>query len=939
MIEMRGHVKESTTQQMQATSYLSGVNAGYIEELYEKFLKDPQSIEPKWRNYFASLTQANPDISHADIRAHFAKLTGRRVIGGAAAQTIGDQQHIQKQLQVNELINAYRQYGHFQAQLDPLGNNYKMQRSDLELSTYGLTQADLNTQFITNGILTQPTASLRDIEQALKKIYCGTIGFEYQHITDMQQVKWLQQRIEGKRQSLSADTKKHILESLTQAEGLERYLGVKYVGQTRFALEGGESLMPMMDEIIHRATEQKAKEIVIGMGHRGRLNILVNTCGMPISDLCLAFEGKFKEPGSGDVKYHLGFSSDVKTPAGDVHLTLAFNPSHLEIINPVIEGSVRARQARRNDESRSEVIPVLIHGDAAFAGQGVVMETFAMSQTRGFKTGGTMHIVVNNQIGFTISNPQDARSSWYCTDIAKMVESPVFHVNGDDPEAAFFVAQLAIDFRMAFKKDVVIDLVCYRRYGHNEGDEPAATQPRLYQQIKQHQTPRKLYADKLIAENVINAAESDAMATAYRDKLDNNKAIVAFSTTKKADTLGLNWEPYLNLRQDKAVDTGVAKAVLTSLAQKIETMPTGFVLQPQVAKMMEDRRKMTAGELPLNWGYAEALAYASLLNEDHPIRMSGQDAGRGTFAHRHAVVYDFEKGTSYTPLAHISKKPNAFTIIDSLLSEEAVLGFEYGYAAASPESLVIWEAQYGDFVNGAQVVIDQFICSGEQKWGRKSAVTLFLPHGYEGAGPEHSSGRLERFLQLCAEDNMQACVPSTPAQIFHLLRRQVISPVRKPLVVITPKSMLRHKLAVSTLEDLTKGRFQLLIPEVDKIDPAQTRRVVLCSGKLYYDLLDQRRTKNIQDIAIVRLEQLYPFPAAELTKELEKYKKAKEVIWCQEEPKNQGAWMPIFHELEACLAKGQTLRYVGRAAAASTATGSKYVHAEEQKTLLGEALK
>ncbi len=918
---------------LQATSYLSGGNAGYLEDLYEQYLKDPHAVDSKWRQYFASLSTSGADISHADIRAHFEQLAnGSAIHRMATTASAGDVQQERQQAQVMKLIDALRRYGHYQAQLDPLGLAAKLPRADLELSYYGFTHADLNTQFSING--NQPTA-LQAIYQHYQNIYCATIGFEYHYITDLAQVKWLQERIESKRPALNADIKKNILQQLTQAEGLERFLGAKYVGQTRFSVEGGETLMPLLDAIIQRSDTYHTKEIVMGMGHRGRINVMVNTFGMSIQDLCLAFEGKLSEPGSGDVKYHLGRSADIKTANGTVHLSLAFNPSHLEIIDPIVEGSAHARQQRRRDQERTQVLPILIHGDAAFAGQGVVMETFAFSQTRGYSTGGTVHIVTNNQIGFTISNPQDARSSWYSTDIAKMVEAPVFHVNADDPEAVLFVGQLALDFRIQFKKDVVIDLVGYRRYGHNEGDEPSATQPRMYQLIKQHAGVRQLYADQLIAEGVITTTQVDELVTAYRDKLDKQEPLVAL--VKNNDNALVNWEPYLK-NQTTEVDTGVPLATLKTLAQTIETLPEGFTLQAQVAKMMDDRRKMTAGELPLNWGYAETLAYATLLAEGHPIRMSGEDCQRGTFAHRHAVLHDQNTDAVYVPLEKVAQGNATYINVDSLLSEEAVLGFEYAYAASSPESLVIWEAQYGDFVNGAQVVIDQFISAGEQKWGRLSGVTLYLPHAYEGAGPEHSSCRLERFLQLCAQDNMQVCVPSTPAQIFHLIRRQVLRPLRKPLIVLTPKSILRHKLATSALKDLTQGQFQLIIPEIDAIKPADVQRVIFCSGKVYYDLLDQRRTKNLANMAIIRIEQLYPYPKTEITQILEQYKKAKEVIWCQEEPKNQGAWYTTAHTLTECLAKGQTLRYAGRPASASTATGSKYAHAKEQKELLEAAL-
>jgi len=932
-------VQESNLQKLQASSYLGGGNASYIEGLYEEYLNNPNSVDEFWRNYFASLTQqAGQDISYEAVRNYFQQLASQPAMQGQ--EVSGDIVHERKQIEVTKLINAYRFYGHYQAKLDPLGLDQGKAISVLKLAHYGLT-GDLATQFIINSYFSVGTTSLQEICKILDRTYCGTIGFEYKHIPDQDQVEWLQQRIEPiqAQPTFSAKEKRRILQQLIEAEGLERYLGAKYVGQTRFSLEGSESMMPLLNEIIQRGSREKIKELIIGMGHRGRLNVLVNALGKSPTDLFQEFEGKHKEEGSGDVKYHMGFSADLQTDHGSIHVALAFNPSHLEIIDPVVEGSVRCRQELGHDETQLEVVPLLIHGDAAFAGQGVVMETLALSQTRGYKTGGTIHIVVNNQIGFTTSNRLDTRSSWYCTDVAKMIEAPIFHVNGDDAEAVVFVAQLALDFRMKFKKDVVIDLVCYRRHGHNEGDEPSATQPEMYQKIKQASSIRKLYADKLIAEQVITEAEIDKIAAEYREKLDQGKAVVTVSNGKNHDQYAVDWTPYKGHDWAVAAQTGYPLDKLRALAQKLETLPKNFVLQAQVARMYDERRKMTAGEAPLNWGYAETLAYATLLSEGYPIRISGEDCQRGTFAHRHAVLHDYETGQIYTPLQHIAKDQPAFTVIDSILSEAAVLGFEYGYACADPKTLVIWEAQYGDFANGAQVVIDQFISSGEQKWGRLCGLTLFLPHGYEGAGPEHSSARLERFLQLCAQHNMQVCVPTTPAQIFHLIRRQMLRPYRKPLIVMTPKSLLRHKLATSTLEQLAQGQFQNVIAEQDAdVKAAQVRRVVLCSGKVYYDLLEQRRAKKQNDIALIRVEQLYPFPEVELIEQLQGYKKAKEVVWCQEEPKNQGAWYSICHHLLACLNKGQTLTYVGRTASASPAAGAKSLHTEQQKALVDEAL-
>lgn len=932
-------LQPSQMQTLQQSSYLDAGNAEYLEDLYEQYLQDPQKVSQEWRNYFNQLQRNTTDLSHKAIKNYFRELA-RQSSNYKPVRTGTETYYEAKQLQVTELIDAYRKYGHYHAQLDPLGLAGQRPIHDLELKYHDLSDADLDSSFLIDGSLGIQSATLSEILTLLKQTYCGTIGIEYEHIADTVQIDWIRNRFESVRghPTFSKEQKIRILQRLTEAEGLERYFGSKYVGQTRFSLEGGDSLMPLLDELIQRAVTYKTKELVVGMGHRGRLNVLINALGKSLTEISDAFEGKHEfAEGSGDVKYHLGFSSDIPGKDGNVHVTLAFNPSHLEIIDPVVEGSVRARQQRRNDVAQSQIIPVLIHGDAAFAGQGVVMETLNLSRTRGYSTGGTVHIVINNQVGFTISNPHDARSTWYCTDVAKMIEAPIMHVNGDDPEAVVFAAQLALDFRAQFKKDVVIDLVCYRRLGHNEGDEPSATQPLMYRLIKQHATTRQIYADKLIAENVITKEDAENMITKYRELLDKGHEII--SVKKDTNQMYLaNWLPYLDQKWTAPAKTSVPLPRLKKIANQIETMPKDFVLQAQVAKMYEDRRKMTAGELPINWGYAEALAFATLLDEDYGVRLSGQDSGRGTFAHRHAVLHDNQNGNVYIPLDHVSAKQAKFTVVDSILSEEAVVGFEYGYASSDPKTLVIWEAQYGDFVNGAQVVIDQFISSGEQKWARLSGITMFLPHGYEGAGPEHSSARLERFLQLCAEENMQVVVPTTPAQAFHVIRRQMVRPYRKPLIVLTPKSMLRNKLAVSSLNDLATGEFQVLLPEIEDLNPAEVSRVILCSGKVYYDLLEQRQANKQKNVAIIRIEQLYPFPAKQLTAELERYKKAKEVFWCQEEPQNQGSWFSIFHKLQADIAKWQVLSYVGRPSSASPATGSKQLHVEQQKKLINDAL-
>lgn len=868
----------------------------YIEELYELFLSDPQSVSQDWRNYFQSLGVET--VSHQQIREAFIELAKHKnpvVMSNADISC--------------DVGYAYRTLGHFHAKLDPLG------------------------------LLTPPNDVALPEDKKLREIYCGSIGAEYMHITNQIEVQWIQDRLENpaNRVPLSLEKQKRILACLTAADGLEKYLGTKYVGQKRFSLEGGDSLIPLLDEVIQRAATNNVKEVVIGMAHRGRLNVLMNILGKAPKELFDEFEGKSDYNGrTGDVKYHMGFSSDIKTSLGSLHLALAFNPSHLEIVSPVTIGSVRARQKRYGLDKKSEILGIQIHGDAAFAGQGVVMETFALSQTRGFGTGGTVHIVVNNQVGFT-TDPRDARSTFYCTDIAKMVQSPIFHVNGDDPEAVLFVAQLALDYRMKFAKDVVIDLICYRRHGHNEADEPSATQPVMYQVIKQHPTPRQIYADLLIKAGKINSDYADNLVNEYRDGLDAGKNNLPSVLSQNINNHGEDWTPYLNKNFELKTNTAVKIDVLKKLSTEINQVPNAMVLQPQVAKIIEDNKKMAKGEMSMNWGFAENLAYATLLNDGFNVRLTGQDCGRGTFAHRHAVWHDYQSGKIYIPLEHVSQQ-SSFSIFDSILSEEAVVAFEYGYSTNTPSTLVLWEAQFGDFVNGAQVVIDQFITSGEQKWGRLSGMVMLLPHGQEGMGPEHSSARLERFLQLCAQDNMQVCIPTTPAQVFHMLRRQMVRPVRKPLIVMTPKSGLRHKLAVSTLEDLSQGFFQKVIPEVDNLKITETTRLILCSGKIYYELLEARRLQKINNIALVRVEELYPFPKEEIQRLFETYSKTTDIVWCQEEPKNQGAWTYMKGKLRKLISKTQVVRYVGSLSAAAPALGSNKLHVTQQKQIIVDAL-
>ncbi len=926
----------------QATSYLYGSNAPFIEEQYDLYLQDPTAVSDDWRAYFDALQKTagtlTRDVAHTPVIEAFAALA--RHPQAAAAGELHP-----RQVGVLQLINAYRFLGNRNARLDPLERHPLPVVPELDPAHYGLTEADLDAVFDTGSLVGPPRATLRDILAAVRATYCGNVGVEYMYLTGTEQKRWIQKRFEGSRSRISLDPhhKIKLLQHVTAAEILERYLHTRYVGQKRFSLEGGECLIPCMNEIIQGAGAVGTREIVIGMAHRGRLNVLVNCLGKMPKDLFSEFEGKHAdELSSGDVKYHQGFSSDIRTPGGPVHLTLAFNPSHLEIVNPVVEGSVRARQDRRGDREGREVLPILIHGDSAFAGQGVIMETMALSQTRGYATGGTVHVVVNNQIGFTTSDPRDTRSTTYCSDVAKMIEAPVFHVNGDDPESVLLVSQVALEYRNTFHRDVVIDLVCYRRLGHNEQDEPMVTQPWMYKKINAHPTTRQIYAGLLEAQGVLSAGGGDQMVQDYRNALDTGVLLDQIVLHGYQNPYTANWGTYQNKDWRTPAKTAVPLKVLKRLAEKVTTVPDGFKLHPSVERVMDNRRLMGKGELPLDWGMGETLAYAALLDEGYGIRLSGQDCGRGTFSHRHAVLHDQNRQTwdegTYVPLQHVAENQPDFTVIDSILSEEGVLGFEYGYSTAEPRQLVVWEAQFGDFANGAQVVIDQFISSGEAKWGRLCGLTMLLPHGYEGQGPEHSSARLERYLQMCAEYNIQVCVPSTPAQIFHLLRRQMIRPLRKPLIVITPKSLLRRKEAASDLRELAGGTFQCVIPETEALKPEAVRRIVACSGKVYYDIVAERKARGIGDVAVIRLEQLYPFPHAEFAAEMKKYPQAQSVVWAQEEPGNQGAWHRIQHYLLRNMRPDQRLSYALRPSSASPAVGYLAKHNEQQKALVNAAL-
>ncbi|NJD05898.1 MAG: 2-oxoglutarate dehydrogenase E1 component [Methylococcaceae bacterium] len=917
---------------LEDSSAFTEENAGFLEALYEQFLKDPLSVDPSWRERFGRLQSGSGESEAATKVAVPAPSASDEVV-----------LLLRKQTAVDRLIALYRSRGHQAAENNPLKLNPPPWLPDLAPSSHGLVQEDLDREFYVDVLRSTEKQTLRQILARLHRTYCGSVGAEYSHIVDTDIKEWIQNRLEtaGARAEWNRDQKLWTLRMLTAAEGIEKYLHRKYVGQKRFSLEGGESLIPLLDEVIQWSGQHGIRETVLGMAHRGRLNVLVNILGKKPSLLFQEFEETAQtEPipgGSGDVKYHLGFSSDVETPGGPMHLAMAFNPSHLEAVNPVVEGSVRARQDRLGDDGENAVMAILVHGDAAFAGQGVVMETLNMAETRAYTTGGTIHVVVNNQIGFTTSNPFDARSTLNCTDVAYMVQAPVFHVNGDDPEAVLYVTRLAVDYRMKFKRDVVIDLICLRRHGHNEVDEPAVTQPLMYQFIRKHPGVRKIYGDALVAEGILSGQQVQDLDDDYQARLERGESVgrpmIAAGNYSKT-----RWDHFIGADWATSYDSRVAPDRLREIAEAWLRVPEGFELHPRAAAIVEARRKMSQGQLPADWGYGENMAYATLLAEGCNIRLTGQDVGRGTFFHRHAILYDQHTGSALIPLQNLGSDQGRIHIYDSLLSEEGVVGFEYGYSSTEPETLTIWEAQFGDFANNAQVMIDQFITSGETKWGRLSGLVMLLPHGYEGQGPEHSSGRLERYLQMCADMNIQVCVPTTPAQIFHLLRRQLLRRFRKPLIVFTPKSLLRHKLAVSTLEQLSDGRFQPLLGEVDPLDPERVTRAVICAGKVYYDLLETRRKEKLVNVAIIRVEQLYPFPQESFCRELAAYPKLKEMVWCQEEPANQGAWYQIKHRFFGLLSSEIELGYAGRPFSAAPAVGKFSRHLEQQRALVADAL-
>jgi 2-oxoglutarate dehydrogenase E1 component len=925
-------MKSKKTNTLTDLGFLSGGNLPYLESLYQELENEEQNDQTtsdaeRWKSVFSSLPEFVP-------------------VGGSAGET-GSQAWFEssahKQANVQKLIMAFRSLGHLLADVDPIGVMPRGDTQEVQLDQYDLSESDLDTEFDVGDMASGGRRTLRDILDFLNQVYCGPIGYEIRYLTAIEQRTWLMQQAETVpiRKPLPDSERIEQLDRLTAAEGLEKYLHTKYVGQKRFSLEGGDALIPMMSDLIQQFGARGVQEVVIGMAHRGRLNVLVNILGKAPKDLFSEFEGEYETEDSdtktGDVKYHQGASSDIKTPGGNVHVALSFNPSHLEIISPVVEGSVRARQERRKDTARKQVIPILIHGDAAFAGQGVVMETLNMASTRGFSTGGTVHIIVNNQIGFT-TNTLDARSTLYCTEVAKLVQAPIFHINGDDADAVIYATRLAMEYRMKFGGDVVLDLVCYRRHGHNEADEPAVTQPIMYGKIKNHDTPRKIFAEKLVQQDVISEARVTEMVKLYRDRLDEGHVVAGQVIDPNKALVTLDWSPYMGEDWREEVDTTVGSSTLVRLAETLSKSPEDFVVHKRVQGILNDRVAMSKGEMAMDWGCAELLSYASLLEQNYQVRLSGQDVGRGTFSHRHATLHDQSQARTHIPLQFVTKSTSDFLVINSLLSEEAVLGFEFGYSTTEPRSLVIWEAQFGDFVNGAQVVIDQFISSGQAKWSRVCSLVLFLPHGMEGQGPEHSSARIERFLQLCAEHNMQVCVPTTPAQIFHLLRRQMMRSFRRPLIVMTPKSLLRHKLAVSSPADLSDGKFFPVIGEIDTLNIDGIKKLVICSGKVYYDILEERRVRKISNVALVRMEQVHPFPGRELRQEIEKYTHLREVVWCQEEPKNQGCWYQISYYLRKMLNPNQTLDYVGREGSPSPAVGYYKLHVKQQKQIVNDAL-
>jgi len=961
------------------SSFLQGANATYIDDLYARFEKDPSSVDAEWQEFFKSLKDTptdvqknaegpswekanwpvtpNDDLTNA-MDGNWAKVekaVGAKLAARNEKVPVGDlHQATRDSVRALMLIRAYRMRGHFHANLDPLGIEGVKDHEELDPRSYGFTEADYDRKIFLDNVIGLEYGTLREITAILQRTYCQTLGVEFMHISNAAQKAWIQERIEGpdKEISFTPEGRRAILMKLIEADGFEKFCDVKFTGTKRFGLDGGESLIPALEQIIKRGGSLGVKEIVVGMPHRGRLNVLTQVMGKPHRALFHEFKGGSANPdeveGSGDVKYHLGASSDREFDNNRIHLSLTANPSHLEIVDPVVLGKVRAKQDQHGDppDQRVSVLPLLMHGDAAFAGQGVVAECFALSDLKGYRTGGSIHFIVNNQIGFT-TYPRYSRSSPYPSDVAKMIDAPIFHVNGDDPEAVVFAAKIAIEYRQKFHKPVVIDMFCYRRHGHNEGDEPSFTQPVMYKKIGAHEPTVEMYAKRLIAENVLTQADFDKAKADWRARLDTELEAGTSYKPNKADWLDGKWAGLKIAHEDEEPRrgvTGVDAEKLRAIGARITAVPDGFRIHRTVQRFLDARAKaITSGE-GIDWATGEALAFCSLMEEGHHVRLSGQDSERGTFSQRHSVWFDQEDESRYTPFNHLGGKQGHYEVINSLLSEEAVLGFEYGYSLAEPNTLGLWEAQFGDFANGAQVVFDQFISSGERKWLRMSGLVCLLPHGYEGQGPEHSSARLERYLQMCAEDNMQVVNPTTPANYFHMLRRQLKREIRKPLIVMTPKSLLRHKRAVSKLDELAAGSsfHRVLFDDAEKLQPDnKIRRVVLCSGKVYYDLFEEREKRGIDDIYLLRIEQLYPVPLKTLVQELTRFKGA-EFVWCQEEPRNMGGWHFIEPYLEWVLnqinATHKRPRYAGRAASAATATGLMSKHLAQLKAFLEEAL-
>ncbi len=960
---------------MSNLAFLTGASGEYITHLYSQYLVNAENVDSSWREFFDDLADNEtallkelhgaswtPETQRKDRNAfsRFSHGSGTALEEvaaaaprpGATAMPAGEvRQATLDSVQALMLIRAYRARGHMIADLDPLELKEREYHPELDPTHYGFSEGDYDRPIFLNYVLGLEFATLREILQILKDTYCSTIGIEFLHLSNPEEKSWIQQRIEGPRNQtdFTVNGKRAILQRLIAAESFEKFLHVKYPGTKRFGLDGGESLIPAIEQIMKRGGQLGLKEMVLGMAHRGRLNVLTNIMGKSFTAVFSEFQGNSSNPddvqGSGDVKYHLGTSGDRDFDGNIIHLSLTANPSHLEAVNPVVVGKVRAKQEQRKDSQREKVLPMLLHGDAAFAGQGLVAETLMISELPGYRVGGTIHIVVNNQIGFT-TMPQYGRSGPYCTDVAKMLSAPIFHVNGDDPEAVVHVARIATEFRQQFKKDVVIDMFCYRRHGHNEGDEPAFTQPLMYKKIKSLKTTREQYAAQLAAEGTLSAAEADGMVDEFNAYLEE-----AFQATKsykpnKADFLEGAWSGLTVAHGDaRRGETALNDSEMARLGRALSTVPQGFNINPKIMRQLEAKQAMFDGRESFDWATAEALAFGGLLDQGYNVRLSGQDVGRGTFSQRHAILYDQETEEKYIPLQNIREDQARFEIYDSPLSEAAVMGFEYGYSLADPKTLVLWEAQFGDFVNGAQVLLDQFVSSGELKWLRMSGLTLLLPHGYEGQGPEHSSGRLERFLQMSAEDNWQVLNCTTPANYFHALRRQMRRDFRKPLIIMTPKSLLRHKLAVSPREMFTgESTFHRFLWDDDREQMAKAKdikRVVLCSGKVYYDLYEERRKRGIKNVAILRVEQLYPFPSKALAKELEQFPNA-DVVWCQEEPRNMGSWFFVNEKIEELLTeskhKAGRAKYAGRKEAASPATGLHKRHVDEQAKLVDEAL-